>query len=173
VGEGTGAVTAPDRIDVEQLYLMHWHSLVRLALLLVDDVAAAEDVVQDAFVGLHRNQHSLRSPAVGLAYLRTAIVNGSRSALRRRRTARRFLATARLDPAEDADRGLLARDVQAELLNALRALPRRQREVLVLRYWSHLSEAEIARALGVSVGTVKSSASRAMSRLEQSLRSSR
>ena len=65
--------------------------MVRLASLLVDDLATAEDVVQEAFAGLHRHWGELRDEAAALGYLRTAVVNGSRSVLRRRRTARDYV----------------------------------------------------------------------------------
>jgi RNA polymerase sigma factor (sigma-70 family) len=142
--------------------------MVRLAVLLVDDTASAEDVVQDAFVALHRLQDSVREPAAALAYLRKSVVNGSRSALRRRQTARRHDVLTDVDgPPADVD--LLLAEEQRSVLAAVRQLAPRQQEVLVLRYWSNLSEAEIAAALGISRGAVKSTASRAIDRVEQIL----
>lgn len=162
------AETAP--LDLEGLYRANWHGLVRLAALLVGDVAAAEDIVQEAFVGLHRRSSALRNPDAAIGYLRTSIVNGSRSALRRRQLARRHLSAVARDEADrvadSADRNLLIAAEHAELAHALHRLPRRQREVLTLRYWGRLSEREIATTLGVSVGTVKSTASRALDLLE-------
>jgi RNA polymerase sigma-70 factor (sigma-E family) len=135
--------------------------MVRLARLLVDDLETAEDVVQDAFTALHRKWGSIASRDAALGYLRVCVVNGSRSVLRRRRTVR-------ANPWPDADKwsgdgadsGLLLAEEHREVLEALRRLPTRQREVLVLRYWSELTQAEIAAALGISIGAVKSSASR-------------
>lgn len=161
--------TAP--VNLEGLYRENWHTLVRLAALLVDDVSAAEDVVQEAFIGLHRRSSALRTPDAALGYLRTSIVNGSRSALRRRQVARRHLAAVGRDElgrvTESADHHLLIAAEHTELMQALRTLPRRQREVLTLRYWGRLSEKELAETLGVSVGTVKSTASRGLDMLEK------
>lgn len=144
---------------VADLFRTERLGLVRLALLLVDDRETAEDVVQDAFAALHRRWHSLVSTDAALPYLRSCVVNGSRSVLRRRRTVRsRWLEPPGTAEAADAST-VLAAEHEA-VLAALRRLPHRQREVIVLRYWSQLPEAEIAAALGISVGAVKSSASR-------------
>jgi RNA polymerase sigma-70 factor (sigma-E family) len=160
-------------VDVEELYRAQWHAMVRLAALLVDDVGSAEDVVQDAFIGLHRRAGQLRSADAALAYLRTSIVNGSRSVLRRRQVARRHLRLVQAQPGVQvvapADQPLIVADENRELIAAVRLLPRRQREVLILKYWSHLSDAEIAANLGVSVSTVKSTASRGIDALESRL----
>ena len=135
--------------------------MVRLARLLVDDRETAEDVVQDAFAGLHRRWASLATQDAALGYLRTSVVNGSRSTLRRRRAVRRNPQPA-ADALSDApaDGGVLLAEEHREVLAALQKLPARQREVIVLRYWAELPEAQIASALGISLGAVKSSASR-------------
>jgi RNA polymerase sigma-70 factor (sigma-E family) len=156
-------------VDVPALYQLHWRSMVRLAVLLVDDVPSAEDVVQDAFVSLHRNAGGLRDPNAATAYLRTSVVNLSRSVIRRRQTARKHQRAAEPEAAAAADHDVLLRDEHRAALAAVHALPRRQQEVLILRYWSDLSEAEIAQALGISAGTVKSSASRGMASLARAL----
>jgi RNA polymerase sigma-70 factor (sigma-E family) len=160
-------------VDVSALYHTHRLSLVRLAILLVDDLASAEDVVQDAFVGLHRNQDRIREPLAAVRYLRTSVVNGARSALRHRGTVRAHLrlAEAVTEPAADAE--LMVADEHREVFEAVQQLPARQREVLLLRYWSDLSEADIADALGISRGSVKSSASRGLDKLEAMLGGSR
>jgi RNA polymerase sigma-70 factor (sigma-E family) len=164
-----GTVLASD--ELADLYAAQRLSLVRLAVLLVDDLASAEDVVQDAFAAFAaRPELRHRDAAVG--YLRTAVVNRSRSALRRRRTARAYVAPRDAAPAGPDDRCLLA-DEHREVLSALDQLAPRQREVLVLRYWSELSEAEIAEALGISRGAVKSTASRALDALEKILEATR
>lgn len=146
---------------VERLFRDYRLSMVRLAVLLVDDRESAEDVVQEAFAGLHRRWDALASDAVAVGYLRTSVVNGARSMLRRRRTARKFTPHP-LDWTTDepADASVLLAEEHREVLAALRKLPRRQREVIVLRYWSELTEPQIAEALGISVGSVKSAASR-------------
>jgi RNA polymerase sigma-70 factor (sigma-E family) len=156
-----GSVEPPGLVD---LYHAHRLSMVRLAILLVDDMATAEDVVQDAFAALHQRWDTLRDVNAALGYLRLSVVNGARSVLRRRRTARLYVVPREPDHHSAESEVMLAAE-HAEVLAAVRRLPRRQQEVLVLRYWSDLSEAEIAEALGVSRGTVKSTASRGMAAL--------
>jgi RNA polymerase sigma-70 factor (sigma-E family) len=159
----TDLAEAPSDADasVERLFRAHRLSMVRLALLLVDDRESAEDVVQEAFAGLHRRWAALRTDEAALGYLRTSVVNGSRSMLRRRRTVRRNpQPAADALTVEPADGRILLAEQHREVLAALRQLPERQREVIVLRYWSELPEAQIAAALGISLGAVKSSASR-------------
>lgn len=155
---------ALDADRLARLYDEHRVALVRLALLLVDDLPTAEDVVHDAFARmLGRQVH----PAAASGYVRTAVVNGARSTLRRRRTARDHVAPRGLD-SDPADLAVLAEE-HREVLAALRRLPGRQREVLVLRYYAGLSEAEIAATTGISRGAVKSTAHRALAALERAL----
>ena len=142
--------------------------LVRLAVLLVDDPSTAEDVVQEAFAGLHRHWAGLRDEAAALAYLRTAVVNGSRSVLRRRRTARDYVPPHQVNARSAESLALLSAEHQA-VVDALGTLPPRQREVLVLRYYGGLSEAEIAEATGISRGTVKSTASSALDAVQRAM----
>lgn len=156
---------------LEQLYAAHWRQLVRLSVLLVHDTATAEEVVQDAFVAVHARWGRLREPDLALAYLRQTVVNRSRSALRHRSVVARHLARASSpDDAPAADVTALDRDRRSAVLDAMRALPRRQREVLALRYYLDLSEAEIADALGITRGSVKSHASRGAATLRTILR---
>jgi RNA polymerase sigma-70 factor (sigma-E family) len=155
-------------VSVTDLYAAHRLTLVRLAVLLVDDRETAQDIVQDAFAGLHQRQHALADPDRALGYLRTSVVNGARSTLRRRRTARAYVP-AHEPPEPSPEAALVIAEEHREMLEAVRELPRRQREVVVLRYWLNLDEASIARELGVSRGTVKSSASRALKALEGKL----
>lgn len=155
-------------VDITELYAAHRLSLVRLAVLLVDDLASAEDVVQDAFAALARRPGAVRDPSNALAYLRVSVLNAARSALRRRRTARAYTPPHEPAPPSPEDSAVLAEE-HREVITALHRLAPRQREVLVLRYWSNLSEAEIAQALDISQGTVKSTAGRALAALEKSL----
>lgn len=146
---------------VEALYLAHWDQLVRLSVLLVRDVGTAEEIVQDALVAVHQRWDRLEDRGKALAYLRQAVVNRSRSALRHRGVVGRYLA--RQQPpgtAPGADEPVLGDSRRRMVLDALQQLPRRQREVLALRYYLELSEAEIAETLGISRGAVKSHASR-------------
>jgi RNA polymerase sigma-70 factor (sigma-E family) len=149
---------------VEQLYATHYHRLVRLSVLLVRDVETAEEVVQDCFVAMHGRWRSLREPDKALAYLRQAVVNRSRSVLRHRgvqaRHAPAVLAERSGAELPGADESTVARERRQQVLDALQQLPRRQREVLALRYYLDLDEAAIAATLGISRGAVKSHASR-------------
>jgi RNA polymerase sigma-70 factor (sigma-E family) len=159
---------------ISALYAAHWRGLVRLAWLLVHDQQAAEDVVQEAFVATYRRWGSLRSPDAALGYLRTATVNGSRSALRKRGVRERYAAAQALSPdhtrpMDSAEASALVTTQRQEVLAVLYALPVRQREVLVLRYYLDLSESDIAAALGISRGAVKSHASRGISTLRSRL----
>jgi RNA polymerase sigma-70 factor (sigma-E family) len=161
---GDGAL----RLDVEEMYAAHYRALVRLSVLLVRDVETAEEVVQDAFVAMHGRWSALREPDKALAYLRQAVVNGSRSVLRHRgvRTRHAERAGPLAVPAlPGADEAAIASERRAAVLDAMRSLSERQREVLALRYYLDLSEAEIARTLGISQGAVKSHASRGVAAL--------
>ncbi|MEV6979194.1 SigE family RNA polymerase sigma factor [Kitasatospora sp. NPDC093806] len=155
--------------SLTELYLTHRLSLVRLAVLLVDHQDQAEDVVQEAFAKLYqRHGEELDDLDNALAYLRTAVVNGARSVLRRRRTAREYVPPHEADAPSAEDHAVL-NDEHRRVLVAMQELTARQREVLVLRYWSDLSESEIAEILAISRGTVKSTASRALDALEKKL----
>nr|WP_308117415.1 SigE family RNA polymerase sigma factor [Streptomyces fuscigenes] len=158
---------------IDALYQHRRLELVRLALLLVDDLPTAEDVVQDAFAALYR-RHGDRLSGIDdpEAYVRRSVVNGARSVLRRRRTVRAYVPE-RAGHAPPPEEDVLLREEHREVLGALRGLTRRQREVLVLRYWSNLSEAQIAETLGLSRGTVKSTASRALDALARNLEAPR
>ena len=150
------------RPTVDELYHARRLSLVRLAVLMVDDLPTAEDIVQDVFAKLvRRHGTDLSSISDPHAYLTTGVMNAARSALRRRRSARAYRAPEPgLAPAAE-DEALLAYGDVA-VLEALGELTVRQRQVVVLRYWSELSEQEIAETLRISRGTVKSTASRAI-----------
>ncbi|WP_308120565.1 RNA polymerase sigma factor [Streptomyces bambusae] len=154
---------------VSELYHAHRLRMVRLAVLLVDDLATAEDVVQDAFTALYR-RHGEHITEVdnALGYLRTAVVNTSRSVLRRRRTVRGWTPPP-AGEAPSAEDSVVLDEAHREVLAALARLTPRRRQVLVLRYWAELSEAEIATTLGISRGAVKSNASRALDALERIL----
>ncbi|GGM08516.1 SigE family RNA polymerase sigma factor [Nakamurella endophytica] len=156
-------------MTIDDIYRTHRMGMVRLAILLVDDQASAEDVVQEAFAGLFRNWSGLRDTAAAIGYLRTAVVNGSRSMLRRRRTARAYVPPHPGTERSAESLALLTAEHQA-VVSALADLAPRQREVLVLRYYGGLSEAEIAEATGLSKGTVKSTASRAVAKLGDIMR---
>lgn len=153
---------------VAQLYSFHYRPLVRLATLLVRDVATAEEVVQDAFAAMHAGWPRLADADKALAYLRQAVVNRSRSVLRHRTVTGGNPQQALPDPpgAGHENSGLLA---QPAARAALRGLPERQREAIVLRYYADLSESEIAVAMGISRGAVKSHTARGLTALHAAL----
>ncbi len=153
---------------VEVLYAAHYRRLVRLSMLLVRDPETAEEVVQDAFVAMHGRWRSLRDPDKALAYLRQVVVNKSRSVIRRRVVAARHVPEVAPDR-PGADTETVDRERRRQVLDAMRALPTRQREVVALRYYLDLSESQIAETLGISNGAVKSHASRAAAALRTSL----
>jgi RNA polymerase sigma-70 factor (sigma-E family) len=155
-------------LAIGDLYAAHARGLVRLAWLLLHDEQDAEEVVQDAFVALHRRWGRLDDPAAAAAYLRRSVVNGARSALRRRGVRERYaaaLAAERVVVALSPSDTVVAAEQRDQLVGALTRLPQRQREVLVLRYYLDLSEAEIADALGISPGSVKTHAHRGLAAL--------
>src|SRR6478735_4147100 len=168
-GEPAAPSEPAPAVTIDDIYRSHRMSMVRLAILLVDDIASAEDVVQDAFAGLYRNWDQLRDSQAAIGYLRTAVVNGSRSMLRRRRTARAYVPPHSADARSAESMAMLTAEHQA-VISALEQLAPRQREILVLRYYGGLSEAEIAETTGLSTGTVKSTASRAVAKLGNIIR---
>ncbi len=168
---GPRVPAAPQRVPaasgqlVDELYRGHALRLTRMALLLVGDQPSAEDVVQEAFLGLFRGLGRLSDPGRAVAYLRISVLNGCRSVLRARQRARLREAATDYPAVWSAESAALAGEDRREVLRAVAQLPRRQREVLVLRYFLGLSDSEIAADLGVSRGTVVSTASRALAAL--------
>ena len=158
---------SPDRAVIE-LYSEHYRALVRLAALLVRDKPTAEEVVQDSFVAMHGGWQRLRDAEKALAYLRQAVVNRSRSVLRHRTVVDKNLHKAPPDM-PSAEHGALVLLERSAVVAALRGLPDRQREAIVLRYYADLSEAEIATAMGISRGAVKSHTARGMTALRAAL----
>ncbi len=160
---------SPDEQLVSVIYREHGLSLVRVALLLVGDKATAEDVVQDAFIGLLRGLHRLADADKVVAYLRVSVINGCRSVHRARQGARHRY-TQDEPTVWSAESAVMAREDSRLALQAVSRLPARAREVLALRYYLDMPDREIAATLGVSRGTVSSTASRALASLEQVLR---
>ena len=153
---------------ISGLHAQNYRALVRLAMALVDQEASAEEVVQEAFERVLRRWDRLRDPAAAEAYLRQAVVNGCRDRLRRRAVRRAAPVTHARAEASAEDTAIL-NDEQRRTLAALRQLPRRQREVLLLRYFAQWSDSQVAEALAISVGTVKSTAHRGVAALRAAL----
>jgi RNA polymerase sigma-70 factor (sigma-E family) len=160
--EESGLALATD--DLETVFARHRDGLFRLAVLLVGDEAEAEDVVQDAFAGLHRRWPRLRETGNARAYTRAAVVNGCRMLLRRRVLARR-LGMTHEPPIWSAEEAVIVREDRREVMAALQRLPGRRREALVLRYYLDLDDAEIARTMGVSESSVRSTITRGLAAL--------
>lgn len=154
--------------ELSDLYREQYRSLVRMAALLLDDVALAEEVVQDGFVQMHRSWTRVSEPAKRAAYLRSIVLNGARSRARRRNLGRR-LEIVRVSNDVSAETSAVQHESRREVLTALRALPDRQRECLVLRYYLDLSEAAIADTLGISTGSVKTHTHRGLAALKRAL----
>jgi RNA polymerase sigma-70 factor (sigma-E family) len=169
---GLGSGSAEDGIDL--LYREHALGLVRFALMLTGEQQTAEDVVQDAFFGLHRNWDQIRDPASLLAYLRTAVVNGARAVHRSRgRVKARLHLVPGESPVWSAEAAAVDGEDRRELLAAVARLPAHQREVLALKFFLDLPEAEIAQTLGISRGTVSSRTARALAVLSRQLQEPR
>ena len=159
----------PDRV-YQELFHGHFGPMTRLAAMLgADD---PEDVAQEAFVRLHRRTRALRDPHAAVGYLRTTVVNLTRSRQRHLSVVRRHRPVADEDVAS-AETQAVRRESGRELVAALGRLSARHREALVLRYWLELSEAEMAEAMNVSRGTVKSHVSRGLDALAALMEGSR
>jgi RNA polymerase sigma-70 factor (sigma-E family) len=149
---------------VTAIYTDHYRSLVRLAAFLVRDTSTAEEVVQDSFVAMHGAWRRLRDTDKALSYLRQSVVNRSRSVLRHRMVVDKNTPKPPPDM-PSAEHGAILQLERSAVVSALRSLPDRQREALVLRYYGDLSEAQIASVMGISRGAVKSHTARAMAAL--------
>jgi RNA polymerase sigma-70 factor (sigma-E family) len=162
---------APDgeQAAVAALYRAHAVGLIRLAYLMLGDRAAAEEVVQDAFCGLYRRWHRLADSSGALAYVRSSVLNGCRTAMRRRALGHRI--TMYQPPTGSAEADVLSNEERHQVMRAVRALPDRQREALVLRFYLDLPDPEIVRIMGIRPGTVRSATHRALKALAHLLES--
>jgi RNA polymerase sigma-70 factor (sigma-E family) len=152
---------------VSALYAEHALGLIRLAHIMLGSRAAAEDVVQEAFLGLFRRWEHLEDQARALSYVRSSVLNGSRTALRRRPAVE--LEPAHQPPVRSAEASILTEEERREIIAALRRLPDRQREVLALRFYLDLPDDQIAAALGIRKSTVRSTALRGIRALGRAL----
>jgi RNA polymerase sigma-70 factor (sigma-E family) len=166
-----GADAPPAAVgQLTEIYQAHALGLVRLAVLMLGDQPTAEDVVQDAFLGLHRRWAHLADTDKALAYVRASVLNGCRLAYRRRARHDSVLpAVLDLSEAASAEATALLAEEHREVLAALRRLPARQREAVVLRYYLDMTEHQAAQAMRVSRGTVKSATSRGIAALARLL----
>lgn len=166
--EGPGAIGPAEAADTERetalarLFDLHYTSMLRLAALLgADD---PENIVAEAYYQLYRKWRRLRAADSAEAYLRSVVCNLTRMRIRHLQVARRH-AAAPEGWVASAESSALLRDDQRVLVRALQALPPRQREALVLRHWLGLKEGEIAAAMGISPGSVKTHTARGLAAL--------
>jgi RNA polymerase sigma-70 factor (sigma-E family) len=170
---GVAAAQAPPAFDVDalvvDLFRREASSLVRLTRLFVDDRNAAEDLVQEAFIRLARSGHRIRDPEKAPAYLRSIVLNLARDHNRRGLVSLRHHVPA--DDLAAVEDEITLRDDQQRVIDALRELPHRQRDCIVLRYYDDLGIDDIASTLGISRNSVKTHLGRALDRLERELAS--
>ena len=163
-------------VAAAELFNAHYAPLVRTARLLVSDQETAEDVVMDAYAALYRRWAAIRDPDDAFRYLRSSVLNGARSKVRRRIVRRRHDG-ASLDLPGRAELPSEAREPEVStsstnrvlVVGLLRGLPPRQRQVLVMRYLLDMSEAEVAAELGIRPGSVKTHAWRGLAALARVL----
>ena len=165
------ASSAESTVDVDalvvRLFRQEASSLVRLARLFVDDRNAAEDLVQEAFIRLARSAHRLRDLEKAPAYLRSIVLNLARDSNRRGLVSLRHHLPS--DEQASVDDQITLREDQQRVIDALRELPHRQRECIVLRYYDELGIDDIATTIGISRNSVKTHLSRGLDALEQKL----
>jgi len=147
-------------VAVGALYQATALGLIRLAYVILGDRQAAEDVVQEAFIGLFRRWDRLSHVEGAEYYVRVSVLNGCRSALRRRSVIGSHVLYDL--PSPSAEVAVLGNEERAELIRAIDELPRRQRETVVLRYYLDLPDDEIATLMGISPSTVRSTVHRAL-----------
>jgi len=167
---GYGAVSAEGAVT--ELYEAHALGLIRLAHIMLGDRASAEDVVQEAFCGLYRRWPHLADPASAVHYVRSSVLNGCRSVLRRHSLHRSLAPTGYQPPESSAESVALTGEERREVMRALRQLPQRQREALVLRFYLDLSADEAAATMEISPSSVRSAITRGLASLGRMLRES-
>ena len=164
VMEAAREVAVDDDGELAAFFATHFEALYQVAYLLVGNASVAEEVVMDAFASTVARWETVRQADNPLAYVRRAVVNISCSRVRRFVAERRAYRRAHVRHGEPAWDGGVSPTLRAAV-DAIATLPARQRAVVVLRCFADLPEAEIAAALGCSVGTVKSQLSKARVRL--------
>ncbi len=162
-----------DELDADRaitvIFDEHYARMLRVATVLLDDAAAAEDVVQESFLALHQAWDRVRDKRGAAGYLHRSVVNGSRSRLRRRRVSRRLPHPPEPPTQDSAEAAVLSGTIDGTLLAALHSLPAREREVVLFRYYLDLSERRTAEVLGLRPGSVKAYGSRGLAALRARL----
>jgi RNA polymerase sigma-70 factor (sigma-E family) len=157
---------------ITAMYHAEYRSLVRMSAVLLGDVGTAEEVVQDSFIAMHGAWRRLRDADKAVHYLRRSVMNRSRSVLRHRVVIDKHLPAGEPDM-PSAEQSAITRFERSAVIAALRTLPDRQREALVLRYYLDLSEEEVAAAMEISRGAVKSHTARGKAALRSALEAER
>ena len=153
-----------------ELYQAHALGMIRLAHIMLGDQQSAEDVVQEAFCGLYRRWSGLSDPANAVHYVRSSVLNGCRSVLRRRTSSQASRALTGQQPTViSAESAVLTGEERRAIMAAVRRLPSRQREALVLRFYLDLSAEDAATTMGISPSSVRSAAHRALASLGRML----
>ena len=165
-----GGLPATAGPAVAALYEAHALGMIRLAHIMLGDRQSAEDVVQEAFCGLYRRWSRLADPGSAVHYVRSAVLNHCRSVLRRRTTSQApRVVTSPPENVRSAEAAVLTREERDEIMRAVRRLPLRQREALVLRFYLDLSAEETATTMGISPSSVRSATHRALASLGRML----
>jgi RNA polymerase sigma-70 factor (sigma-E family) len=165
------AATEADRA-LTAMYDAEYRSLVRMSAVMLGDVGSAEEVVQESFIAVHAAWRGLRDIDKAVHYLRRSVLNRSRSVLRHRAVVDRYASRPEPD-APSAEQAAITRLERSAVVSALRSLPDRQREALVLRFYLDLSEEQVAAAMNISTGAVKSHTSRGKAALRSVLEAER
>ena len=168
LGAASSRIAAEADLAITQMYHAEYRSLVRMAAMLVGDTGTAEEVVQDSFIAMHAAWRRLRDADKALHYLRRSVVNRSRSVLRHRVVVDKHLPKGEPDM-PSAEQSAIIRLERSAVVAALLTLPDRQREALVLKFYLDLSEEEVAAAMKISRGAVKSHTARGKAALRSIL----
>lgn len=154
---------------VEEIYQSEAISLVRLARIFTDDRNGAEDIVQEAFIRLFHAADRITDRSKSVSYVRSIVLNLARDHNRRGLMSLRHRETREPPPQAAVEEQALASEDRREVLSAVLALPARQRDCVVLRFYLDLSEREIAETMGISPNSVKTHCRRALAALEKRL----
>ena len=155
-------------LAIASMYDAQYRPLVRMSATLLGDIGAAEEVVQESFIAVHAAWRRLRDIDKAVPYLRRSVLNRSRSILRHRMVVDRHMPAREADM-PSAEQGAITQLERSAVIEALRSLPARQREALVLKFYLELTEEEVAAAMKISTGAVKSHTSRGKAALRTAL----
>ena len=160
--------TSEADLAITAMYDTQYRPLVRMSAMLLGDIGAAEEVVQESFIAVHAAWRRLRDIDKAVPYLRRSVLNRSRSILRHRMVVERHVPAREADM-PSAEQGAITQLERSAVIEALRSLPARQREALVLKFYLELTEEEVAAAMKISTGAVKSHTSRGKAALRTAL----